>query len=124
MATWEPILTASRIQVALVSADTTRLGFWWFKKALANNKLFIRAGQFAGLDFYGDQQQGSSFIIEPLGYALGNLFTRGWVSDESLRDIAAHLGMSPGGFIGAPLCNGLTGRSRIPFSAGSLALPL
>ena len=49
---------------------------------------------------------------------------RGWVSDESLRDIAAHLGMSPGGFIGAPLCNGLTGRSRIPFSAGSLALPL
>jgi porin len=32
-------------------------------------------GQFAGQDFYGNAQYGSSFIISPLNYALGNLFT-------------------------------------------------
>jgi carbohydrate-selective porin OprB len=33
---------------SLVSADTTRLDSWWFQQALAHNKVFIRAGQFAG----------------------------------------------------------------------------
>ena len=56
---------------SLVSADTIRLDSWWFEKALASDKLFLRAGQFAGLDFYGDQQYGSSYIMEPLGYASG-----------------------------------------------------
>ena len=65
---------------SLVSANTIRLDSWWFEQALANNKLFIRAGQFAGLDFYGDQQYGASYIIEPLGYALGNLFTADYES--------------------------------------------
>ena len=36
---------------SLVSADTTRLDSWWFEQALLNNKLFVRLGQFAGLDF-------------------------------------------------------------------------
>ena len=65
---------------SLVSANTIRLDSWWFEQALAKNKLFIRAGQFAGLDFYGDQQYGASYIIEPLGYALGNLFAADYES--------------------------------------------
>jgi len=31
--------------------------------------------QFAGQDFYGAQHDAASFIFEPMGYALGNLFT-------------------------------------------------
>jgi hypothetical protein len=31
-------------------------------------------GQFAGQDFYGAQHYAASFIFEPMGYALGNLF--------------------------------------------------
>ena len=50
-----------------------RLDSWWFEKALAHEKLFLRAGQFAGLDSYGVQQYGETYIMEPLGYALGNL---------------------------------------------------
>ena len=33
-----------------------RLDSWWFEQALANNKIFVRAGQFAGFDSYGVQQ--------------------------------------------------------------------
>jgi len=35
----------------------------------------VKAGQLAGLDFYGNQIYGASYIIEPLDYAFGNLFT-------------------------------------------------
>jgi porin len=35
----------------------------------------MRIGQFAGQDFYGDQDYGTSFIFEPMGYALSNLST-------------------------------------------------
>ena len=35
----------------------------------------MRVGQFAGQDFYGNGQYGTSFIISPMNYALGNLFT-------------------------------------------------
>ena len=59
---------------SLVSANTTRLDSWWFEQAFAGSKLFVRLGQFAGLDFYGAQADGASYIIEPLGYAIGNLF--------------------------------------------------
>lgn len=40
-----------------------------------NNKLRVRAGQLAGLDFYGNQEYGGSWLIEPMGYAFGNLFS-------------------------------------------------
>jgi porin len=80
---------------SLVSADTIRLDSWWFEKALANNKLFIRAGQFAGLDFYGDQQYGSSYIMEPLGYALGNLFTADYESFDPAGTPAAEIRYLP-----------------------------
>jgi|SRR5277367_1315560 len=58
----------------LVSAHATRLDSWWFQQALFRGHLFIKAGQFAGLDFYGNQEFGASYVIEPFDYALGNLF--------------------------------------------------
>ena len=76
---------------SLVSADTTRLDSWWFQEALANNKVFIRVGQFAGLDFYGNQLYGGSYILEPLGYAFGNLFTADYESFNPAATPAAEL---------------------------------
>ena len=58
----------------LVSAHTTRLDSFWLEQLFLNNKVRIRAGQLAGLDFYGNQEYGGSWLIEPLGYAFGNLF--------------------------------------------------
>ena len=55
------------------SFDLTRLDSWRFEQALAHDRLFLRAGQFAGLDSYGVQQYGETYVMEPLGYALGNL---------------------------------------------------
>ncbi len=80
---------------SLVSADTTRLDSWWFQQALANNKLFIRAGQFAGLDFYGNQLYGGSYIMEPLGYALGNLFPADYESFDPAGSPAAEVRYVP-----------------------------
>lgn len=59
----------------LVSAHATRLDSWWFQQALFHDKLFLRAGQIGGQDFYGIQQYGAAFIAEPMDYALGNLFS-------------------------------------------------
>lgn len=57
------------------SANTCRLDSWWFEKRWFDERLVIRVGQFAGQDFYGAQHYAASFIFEPMGYALGNLFT-------------------------------------------------
>jgi porin len=59
----------------LVSAHTTRLDSFWLQQAFFNNRLLVRAGQLAGLDFYGNQEYGASYLIEPLDYAFGNLFS-------------------------------------------------
>ncbi|HET6930219.1 MAG TPA: carbohydrate porin [Candidatus Acidoferrum sp.] len=58
----------------LVSAHTTRLDSFWVQQLFFDKKLRIRAGQLAGLDFYGNQDYGGSWLIEPMGYAFGNLF--------------------------------------------------
>jgi len=58
----------------LVSAHTTRLDSFWVQQLFFHNKVRIRAGQLAGLDFYGNQDYGGSWLIEPMGYAFGNLF--------------------------------------------------
>ena len=47
------------------SFNLLRLDSWWFEQALANNKVFVRAGQFAGWDSYGVQQYGESYLMEP-----------------------------------------------------------
>lgn len=58
----------------LVSEHAVRLDSWWLQQALFHNKVFVKIGQFAGQDFYGDQEHGSSYVMEPLDYAMGNLF--------------------------------------------------
>jgi porin len=57
------------------SAHTFRLDSWWLEKRWLDERLTLRLGQFAGQDFYGAQHYAASFIFEPMGYALGNLFT-------------------------------------------------
>jgi len=59
----------------LVSMPAARLDSWWIEKRWLDDRIVARMGQFAGQDFYGVQHFGSSFIFEPMGYALGNLFT-------------------------------------------------
>ena len=56
------------------SQDTFRLDSWWVEKRWSSDRITARAGQFAGQDFYGAQHDAVSFIFEPMGYALGNLF--------------------------------------------------
>jgi porin len=57
------------------SANTTRLDSWWIEKIWLDERITARIGQFAGQDFYGAQHYAASYIFEPMGYALGNLFT-------------------------------------------------
>jgi porin len=57
------------------SGNACRLDSWWIEKRWLSERLTVRVGQFAGQDFYGAQHYAASFIFEPMGYALGNLFT-------------------------------------------------
>jgi porin len=57
------------------SERTVRLDSWWVEKRWLDQRIAARIGQFAGQDFYGAQHYAASFIFEPMGYALGNLFT-------------------------------------------------
>jgi porin len=57
------------------SENTCRLDSWWIEKRWLDERITGRVGQFAGQDFYGAQHDAASFIFEPMGYALGNLFT-------------------------------------------------
>ena len=59
----------------MTSQNTCRLDSWWVEKRWRDDRLTVRVGQFAGQDFYGVQHYAASFIFEPMGYALGNLFT-------------------------------------------------
>lgn len=59
----------------MASANTTRLDSWWIEKRWLDERVIARIGQFAGQDFYGNQHFASSFIFEPMGYAMGNLST-------------------------------------------------
>jgi porin len=57
------------------SENTCRLDSWWIEKRWLEERITARVGQFAGQDFYGAQHYAASFIFEPMGYALGNLFS-------------------------------------------------
>ncbi|WP_263375540.1 carbohydrate porin [Granulicella aggregans] len=57
------------------SFNLFRLDSWWMEKQWRHDRVAMRIGQFAGQDFYGDQHYGTSFIFEPMGYALSNLST-------------------------------------------------
>src|SRR5260370_12527277 len=52
----------------LVSAHTTRLDSFWLQQLFFNNKLRIRTGQLAGLDFYANQEYGGPWLSQPIGY--------------------------------------------------------
>ena len=79
----------------LVSAHAARLDSFWLQQALFNNHVFIRAGQFAGLDFYGEQEYSASFLIEPLDYAYGNLFSNTFESFNPAGTPAAEIRAIP-----------------------------
>jgi porin len=57
------------------SENTCRLDSWWIEKRWLSERIIVRAGQFAEQDFYGADHYAVSYIFEPMGYALGNLFT-------------------------------------------------
>jgi carbohydrate-selective porin OprB len=59
----------------MASQNTFRLDSWWLEKRWLDERVIARVGQFAEQDFYGTQHYGASFIFEPMGYALGNLFS-------------------------------------------------
>jgi porin len=80
---------------SLVSEPTFRLDSWWFQQALFHKHLFLKGGQFAGLDFYGNQEYGWSYLMEPLGYALGNLFTTTYESFDPAATPAAEVMVVP-----------------------------
>jgi porin len=79
----------------LVSAHTTRLDSFWLQQAFFHNRLFLRAGQFAGLDFYGNSEYGASYLIEPLDYAFGNLFPTTYESFNPAGTPAAQIQVIP-----------------------------
>lgn len=80
---------------SLVSAHAFRLDSWWFQQALFGNHLFLKGGQFAGQDFYGVQEYGSSYTMGPLGYALGNLFSATYESFNPAATPAAEVMVVP-----------------------------
>jgi porin len=59
----------------LASAHGVRMDSFWIQQAFLKNRLLVRVGQFGGLDFFGGQEYGASYVIEPLNYAFGNLFS-------------------------------------------------
>jgi porin len=79
----------------LVSAHTTRLDSFWLQQLFFNNKLRVRAGQLAGLDFYGNQEYGGSWLIEPMGYAFGNLFSTIYESFNPAGTPGAEIRLAP-----------------------------
>ena len=79
----------------LVSAHTTRLDSFWLQQLFFNSRLRIRAGQLAGLDFYGNQEYGGSWLIEPMGYAFGNLFSTIYESFNPAGTPGAEIRVAP-----------------------------
>jgi carbohydrate-selective porin OprB len=59
----------------LASAHGVRMDSFWIQQAFLKNRLLVRVGQFGGLDFFGDQEYGPSYVMEPLNYAFGNLIS-------------------------------------------------
>ncbi len=57
----------------LVSIHTFRLDSMWLQQAMFDGMLTVTAGQMASQDFYGLQDLGGNFVMEPLDYAFGNL---------------------------------------------------
>lgn len=79
----------------LVSAHTTRLDSFWLQQSFARDRVRFRVGQLAGLDFYGNQEYGGSWLMEPLGYAFGNLFSSVYESFNPAGTPGAEIRVAP-----------------------------
>ncbi len=64
---------------------------FWVQKQFAGGIVTLRAGQMAGWDFFGNQEDGSSFTIEPLNYALGNVFNATYLTYNPAGVPAAYI---------------------------------
>jgi porin len=115
------------------SENTCRLDSWWFEKRWRDQRIAARVGQFAGQDFYGAQHFAASFIFEPMGYALGNLFTTRESFDPpstpamEIRVIPLHnlyVKSMVAATVGSPFSQNLTGLvpqfNGIPLSASEI----
>jgi len=104
----------------LTSANTLRLDSWWLEKRWLNERLTARVGQFAGQDFYGAQHDGTSFIFEPMGYALDNLFSTTYESFDPPSTPAAEVRVVPTHYL--YLKSMVEAEDRNPFSHNSTGL--
>jgi porin len=104
---------------SLSSANTFRLDSWWIEKRWLNERITARVGQFASQDFYGAQHDGTSFIFEPMGYALDNLSTT-YESFDPPSTPAAELRIVPVHFLYVKSM--VEAEDRNPFSHNSTGL--
>ena len=86
---------------SLVSAQTTRVDTYWLQYKMFHDMLWIRGGQLAQQDDYGVQEYGSSYVMEPLGYAYGNLFSNVNATFDPASKPGVEIQLHPyGGFYG------------------------
>ncbi len=90
-----PYLGLAAASSGIASGNTARLDSWWFEQRFAADHLIFRLGQFAAQDFYGSQHYASSYILEPLDYAFGNLTASVYASFDPPSTPAAELRAVP-----------------------------
>lgn len=64
----------------IASEHLFRMDSYWLQETMDGGRLSVRAGQMAGWDFYGNQEFGEAYVIEPLGYAFGNMFSNTYLT--------------------------------------------
>jgi hypothetical protein len=57
--------------------------------------LSLILGEWAGKDFYGNQEYGDSWLMDPLGYAFGNLFSSVYESPNLAGTPGAEVKVAP-----------------------------
>lgn len=79
----------------LAGEHTLRIDSYWLDQSLFRDKVFVRAGQFAGQDYYGTQEYGGSFLSEPLNSDFGNLFSAVYESYDPASKPAVEVRLFP-----------------------------
>jgi porin len=97
----------------LASAHGARVDSFWIQKTFFKNRALVRVGQFGGLDFFGEQEFGTSYVIEPLNYAFGNLFSTTYESFAPAGTPAAMIQIVP--WRGVYLKSAVLSGNRNPF---------
>jgi porin len=57
-----------------------RMDSFWLQKQFADGLVLVRLGQMGGWDFFGNQQYGADYLILPLGYSFGNIFSNTYMT--------------------------------------------